>query len=271
MKPQHSGPQGLLERATGQPPAPAGLQGEGARAMAPVIRSTLCPFAVRARLRSAPAFDPAASLQENAAASAEPLIRFSREAERSRLDGFVYRFPVRYVGATAADLCVLTRTLVGTLMEHDPDNPREFSRDDVLADNWRFSFAGVDYFAPVFAPLYDRHHSRFTYDAADDIFVLMQPNSSFHARLGERPGHIRSAIRARFDRGAQPYPGYHVEAHKFVLPESAESEPLSWYDFDVPRSCGAAGKGLSTRYGQGSPGKPELDQAGGGPGDRPRS
>ena len=203
---------------------------ETLESVAPVVAGTQCPFAVKARLRSAPAYEENRSLRANLEASVDALKQFTETAQTERLDAFVYRFPQSVVGDDIGRLARLVRTLVEVLLGRDPVDPRRLVRRDILAPRWRLSFAGVDYFAPVFSPIYGKEHSRYTYGVSDSVFVLMQPNSSFHARLGTRSAKIRGNIRSRFAEAGQQYPSPELEAHKFVLPLNPEDGPVNWYD-----------------------------------------
>ncbi|WP_329251640.1 YqcI/YcgG family protein [Streptomyces sp. NBC_01478] len=206
--------------------------------MAPIVAGTLCPFAVKARMRGAPAYDEGRSLRANLEASVPAFTCFTEDTRTEELDAFVYRFPRSAVGDDINRLARLVRTLVEVLLVHDPVDPRVPARRDILAARWRLSFAGVDYFAPVFSPVYGKEHSRYTYGVSDSVFVLMQPNSSFHTRLGSRATKIRGNIRSRFEEAGQPYPSTELEAHKFVLPLNPEDNPVNWYDLPpFPRDC----------------------------------
>ncbi|WP_167391761.1 YqcI/YcgG family protein [Streptomyces humi] len=185
---------------------------------------------MKARLRSAPAYDESRSLRANLEASVDALTCFTEDARTEALDAFVYRFPQSVVGDGVNRLARLVRTLVEVLFVRDPVDPRVPARRDILAPSWRLSFAGVDYFAPVFSPVYGKEHSRYTHGVSDSVFVLMQPNSSFHSRLGTRSAKIRGNIRARFAEAGRPYPSPELEAHKFVLPLDPEDKPVAWYD-----------------------------------------
>lgn len=235
------------QQCEGEAPGAAGrAHGDHVAAMRSILARTQCPFAAKARLWNAPALDRFRSVEENLRASLPALTRFTRVAEERRLDGFVYHFPVSYVGWSLEDLSRLVRVLVETLLEGDPVDPRPFRRAEVLDPRWRLTFSGVDYFAPVFAPIYGPWHSRFTYGATDGVFVLLQPNSSFHDHLGREPKRVREGIRRRFDQAGQAYPQYELEAHKFVLPCDAEDEPPRWYDLRLPaRQRGPRTEGLS--------------------------
>ncbi len=210
------------------------LYARAARQLGPIVNRTYCPFAATARLWGAPEYDSTRSVPENVRRSLDSLLRFTRAARREVLDGFVYAFPADEFGGGLAQLAALLRTVIGTLMEHDPCAPRTLDRNDVVRGDWRFSFNGEDYFAPVFAPLYGQDHSRYTYEISDTVFILLQPDSSFHARLGSHRGRIRKQIRQRFSDGFQPYDtSSDIEAHRFLLrPETGTSAP-AWYDADV--------------------------------------
>ena len=206
--------------------------------MAQIVAGTLCPFALKARLRTAPAYDESRSLRANLEASVDALTCFTEDAQSEKLDAFVYRFPQSVLGDDINRLARLVRTLVEVLHVHDPVDPRVPLRRDILAPRWRLSFAGVDYFAPVFSPIYGKEHSRYTHGVSDSVFVLMQPNSSFHSRIGTRSVKIRGNIRSRFAEAGKPYPSPELEAHKFVLPLHPEDQPVTWYDLPpFPRDC----------------------------------
>lgn len=220
---------GMVTSVSSRRPNP--LYAKSVRRFEPIARRTYCPFATTAALWGASEYDLTVSTAENVRRSIEPLLRFSRAARRETLDGFVYAFPVEHFGNTAAELSALLRVVIGTLMEHDPRNPRTFNRDDVVRADWRFSFNGEDYFVPVFAPVYGQGHSRYTYEVSDTVFILLQPDSSFHSRLGADGGRIRKQIRQRFREGLQPYDTSNdIEAHRFLLPIEDGSPAPAWYD-----------------------------------------
>ncbi|AUG78796.1 hypothetical protein CFP65_4029 [Kitasatospora sp. MMS16-BH015] len=208
---------------------------DAVRAMEPIVNGTLCPFATKARLRGAPCFDPLRTLRENLEDSVEPLLAFSRDAEREGLDGFLYRFPAAAVGTGVEELGELVRLLVDVLAEADPVCPAGRDRAEILGGKWRFRFAGIDYFLAVFSPVYGADHSRSTFGITDSVFLMMQPNSSFHARLGAQGRKTRAKIRAKFTDAHGGYPSYETEAFKFVLPLRHEDPPVEWYDAEISR------------------------------------
>lgn len=205
-------------------------EGETLWLIAPLVAQTHCPFASTARLVAAPPYEPGETVTDHVVRSLPDVIDFARRAEPDALDAFVYRFPVDVVGEDLPALGRLVNTVVKTLMRSDPSDPREVDRAAVLQPRWRMSFAGIDCFLPVFAPLYPSGHSRHTFGIPGQVFILIQSDSSFHRRLGRNPDRIRRMIRARFAQAGQPYDHRQLEAHKFVLPLTADDPPVRWYD-----------------------------------------
>jgi hypothetical protein len=207
------------------------VSAKSVRRFTPILNRTYCPFAVTARLWGAAEYDPATTVREHVRSSVESLVRFTRAARREALDGFVLAFPASRFGQDFGQLASLMRTVVATLMEHDPVAPRTFDPADVVGDKWRFSFSGEDYFVPLFAPLYGQDNSRYTYEVGDTVFVVLQPDSSFHSRLAAGRGDVRDQIRQRFADGLQAYrTADEIEAHRFLPPSEPGMPPLRWYD-----------------------------------------
>jgi hypothetical protein len=231
-------------------------------AIGPVVDQTRCPFASAAALTAARARHPSEPLARYLDRSVPDVISFAERAAADHLDALVYRFAAAEAGRTLPALGRLALALVTTLMAADPRGAQELDRDRVLAPDWRLSFAGADFFMPVFAPLYPVRHSRHAPPALGQVFVLLQPNASFHRKLGSRGKQVRASIRHRFAAAGQHYDSGLLEAHKFVLPLRAGDPPVRWYDMadGIARTGGAA-------YGQGSSRQPERDQAGGGAAD----
>ncbi|WP_160311003.1 YqcI/YcgG family protein [Streptomyces sp. 150FB] len=194
-----------------------------------VLRSN-CPFAISAHTVAARPRREGEPLRDYFARSMDDVIAFSERAGKDSLDVLVYRMPAAEFGQDLTALGRLARTMVHTLMSADPRAPRPLDRPAVLRPDWRLSFAGVDYFMPVFAPLYPAEHSRHTFGVRDQVFLFLQPNESFHRRLGRRPRQVRQAIRHRFEAAGQPYDSGVLEAHKFVLPMNSGEPPIPWYD-----------------------------------------
>ncbi|MEU7756896.1 YqcI/YcgG family protein [Micromonospora sp. NPDC049101] len=203
------------------------------QAIRPLTAQTRCPFASGANLVAAPGYR-GGPIDDHLDRALADLTSFTGRAERDRLDAFVLRFPLTLVDAAdLRGLGRLTHSLVRALLRGDPSQPRAVDPDLVQQPRWRLSYAGMDYFMAVFAPLYGSHHSRYTFGIADQVFVLLQPDSSFHLRLGRDPSRVRKSIRKRFARAGQSYDTHLLEAHKFVLPLAHGDPPVRWYDMPV--------------------------------------
>ncbi|MER6274484.1 YqcI/YcgG family protein [Streptomyces sp900105755] len=199
----------------------------------PISNRTYCPFAVTANLWGAPDYDRTLSVAEHVRASVGLLRHFTRAALRENLDGFIYAFPADLFGRDMGQLGDLLRTLVEALMQCDQVNSRPLQDEDFLKEKWRFSFDGEDYFVPVFAPLYGPGHNRFTYEVRDQVFVVLQPDSSFHRRMGGKGGEIRTQIRQRFRDGFQPYDNSNeTEPGRFLQSPNSHSKSPKWYQAD---------------------------------------
>ncbi|MFJ4486062.1 YqcI/YcgG family protein [Streptomyces longwoodensis] len=196
-----------------------------------VKENSYCPFAPRSRLWGAPDYIPTESIRENLSSSIPFLTSFTRVAEREHLDGFLYAFPVGVFSSGVESLAPLTKTVLSFLTANDPSGPRVFSRDEVTRPDWHFKFDGEDFFVNVFSPCYGHKHSRYTHGVRNWIFVLLQPNSSFHFRIPrEQSDARRGQIRERFSDVYQGYEHQTLEAHRFVLPLSHSDDPIAWYD-----------------------------------------
>jgi len=174
-------------------------------AFEPIKQQSYCPFAKRANLWGARDFNPALGLAGNIRKSADLLSRFTRAAKREPLDGLVMAFPNPDLGGTIHALSDLLRTTLSTLIECDPNYANSLAQQPVHTDEWRFSFGNEDYFVPVFAPIYGPNHPRFTHQVKGLVFLVFQPNSSFHRRLAGNKSNLRNEIRQKFSDGLQPY------------------------------------------------------------------
>jgi hypothetical protein len=196
-----------------------------------VQENTACPFAPPARLWGAPNYDATQSVRENLRNALTMLASFTRVAQREVLDGFVFAFPVQIFGGDTTDLSRLLKTFISFLMANDPMGPRTIARDEILSPDWHFSFAGEDFFVNVLSPHYGNDHTRYTHGVRDHIFIVLQPDASFHARIPkERFAETRRNIREAFDNISQGYEHQNLEAHRFILPASHSDTAVAWYD-----------------------------------------
>jgi len=189
-----------------------------------------CPFAKAARLWGAPSYNESLSFNKNLEQALPFLESFTRAAKNETLDGFVFEFPVSSFGSDMSALCTVVQKFIEYLLQNDSTNPRDFDKAEITSSDWRFNFHREDFFVNVFSPLYDKRHSRHSYSAIESIFIMLQPEASFHRRI---PKHLyqstREEINQRFEQALQGYRLDPLEAHKFILPERDELPPVAWY------------------------------------------
>jgi YqcI/YcgG family len=194
-----------------------------------IQNATHCPFARAAKIWGAPPYRDSLTLDENLGTSLPLLIAFTCAAKSQTLDGFLFTFPVSIFGNDMASLCITVKRFIEFLMLNDPACPRSLHQEQVTETNWRFHFNAEDFFVNVFAPFYEPGHSRHTYSVKDTIFIMLQPEASFHRRI---PKHLyqnkRDEIRNGFKNAIppQPYTLDDLEVHRFILPEHHDSPPV---------------------------------------------
>jgi YqcI/YcgG family len=201
------------------------------RKIAPIRDATFCPFAKRSRLWGAPDFDPSMSFDENMHRSVNSLRVFIRVAQREPLDGFVYGFPVDPDAHTLEELQGITARFIFFLTRTCNRQSKEQLQEDIRTDpKWRFRIYGEECFVNVFSPIYSSTHSRFTYAVRDMMFIMLQPETSFHSLIKKQDFQTqRDRIRAAFESRLQGYILDDSEANRFVLPIRHSDEPVSWY------------------------------------------
>ncbi len=201
------------------------------RSFEPLKNRSYCPFAGKARLWGAQPFQAHLSLAGNVRRSVDTIVEFARVARREELDGFVFAFPNACFGESMNSLSAMLETVLTTLKLNDPDSDADPRIVDVKSADWRFSFFKEDFFVPVFAPIYGQSHPRYTFEAEDQVFVLLQPNGSFHRRMTGDKAKLRKEIKSRFTEGLQPYGvDVRIEAERFLPPRNDEDAFPHWYE-----------------------------------------
>ena len=199
----------------------------------PIQNETFCPFAKRARLWGAPTFDKRLTLEENLRESLTSLRIFIRVARREVLDGYVYGFPIDQHTHSIDEVRSITAQFVFFLLRACEDQSEEAVRSEIDGDplKWRFKIFGEECFVNVFSPAYESTHSRFTYSSTDMMFIMLQPETSFHTHIPTAEFQTRrDAIRQKFDDEYQGYTLDDAEAHRFVLPLDHSDGPVRWYE-----------------------------------------
>ena len=167
----------------------------------------------------------------------ELIPRFIQMTKRGRdqcLDGFILRLPASY----GRDVKVLGRTLnriLRLLAQNDPTGYGCFS-DDILAENWQFSFNRTRFFVTTFAPFYGPAHSRYS-GSRSAAFIYFQPEYSFdhHGIFDGNPNrdHVKDSIRDLFREAGIPYDveliKQPIEALKYIKPLRIGDCPVEWW------------------------------------------
>lgn len=197
-----------------------------AAVFADVAARSACPYAGAACLWGSDQISTDESLEAFVHRHKPPVSAFIRAARRERLDAYVLALPVERCGQTfehtARTLARVLQALSPELFDHD------LFTAPIDDDSWRFTVDGEPFFVPVFSPLYEQDHPRYTYKNTSLMFIVLQPDSSFHRHLGPDAKFNRQSIRHRFAAGLQPYESCKAEADKYLpYPPGHKSAP--WY------------------------------------------
>ena len=148
-------------------------------AFRPIVETTACIFAGRAKLWGAPDYDCNLSIQDNTVKFTQILSRFCKVAPNEGLDGYVIRLTDHQ---HFSDIRALARVLhlilngIGEMNEQGgAENPMQ---GDLLSPSWRFSFRGTTFFITTFAPFYEKKHPRRS-PLPGSAFIFLQPEFSF--------------------------------------------------------------------------------------------
>jgi len=199
----------------------------------PIQNETFCPFAKRARLWGAPSFDARLTLEENLHNALPSLRVFIRVARREVLDGYVIGIPIDRATHSLDEVARITAEVVYFLQHACEGRSRDEIQQAIRQDElgWRFRIFEEECFVNVFSPIYQSTHSRFTYSTIDMMFIMLQPETSFHHHIPKVEFQSRrDAIRQKFDDEYQGYVLDDAEAHRFVLPLDHSDPPVRWYE-----------------------------------------
>lgn len=182
-----------------------------------------CPFAGTASLWGADLIDPGTSLEHHVRNHRAAFGTFVRASRTEALDAYVFALPADPFGSSFDAASATLARLLGALTA-EPDAFAGAGHDD----GWRFTVDAEPFFVPVFCPQYDHDHPRYTHRATDLMFIVLQPDSSFHRQRDRNAAFDRIEIRRRFADRLQPYDASRREADKFLpLPSGVTVTP--WY------------------------------------------
>lgn len=194
---------------------------------------TLCPFARSAKIWFGPPWDTSLRFRENCSIQATDLRRFCEAAYEGRYHGFVAGLRVGDAAQNAEDVKVAFRDFLNGLAAEDASCGRCMAQHP-LSEDWQFEFGDVRMFLNVFAPCYERPHSK-RVESTGAFFVLFQPEFSFDF-CGIDPGSrdTKLEIRRRFASAGMPYNGAQIdsriEALLYMFPSDPFGEPVRWWE-----------------------------------------
>ncbi|MCX5195074.1 YqcI/YcgG family protein [Streptomyces sp. NBC_00249] len=190
-----------------------------------IVESTLCPYAQTAVVRVLPPLGDE-PIDTYFRRIAPEIRRRVSSAEADGTDAVLTELPVERVGSRPQELA----PVLGAWIREIADEGSECLPDTVPA-RWRLKVAGSDVFVAVFTPDFGRRHARYTPDTRH-VYVMLQPDSSFHRRLPEDSGRVRRSIRRRFARAGRDYDTTCPEAERFLPPCGGE-EPTAWWEYSM--------------------------------------
>jgi NTP pyrophosphatase (non-canonical NTP hydrolase)/FPC/CPF motif-containing protein YcgG len=207
-------------------------------AFRPIVETTPCIFAKRAKLWAAPDYDGNLSIQDNAVKFTRILARFCKVAPSEGLDGYVIRLTDYQHFADIPALAKVLKLILNKIGEMDEQrgvkNPMQC---DLFSPSWRFSFRGTTFFITTFAPFYEVRHPRRS-PLPGAAFIFLQPEFSFnhHGIHSGNPNReaVKKLIREGFDRELKSYSvelvEQPIEAFKYIKPMHKDGEPVVWWD-----------------------------------------
>ncbi|MGW9300035.1 YqcI/YcgG family protein [Streptomyces cyaneofuscatus] len=194
-----------------------------------IIASTLCPYARKALVHVLPSLgdEPVDAYFRRIAPETH---RRVGRAEADGTDAVVTELPVERVGSTPEELAPVLGAWIREIADEDPAY-----LPDTVHKRWRLKVAGSDVFVAVFTPDFGRRHARYTPDTGK-VYIVLQPDSSFHHRLPDDPSRVRRSIRRRFAGAGRAYDTTRPEAERF-LPPRGDEEPAAWWEYSSKEVC----------------------------------
>ncbi|MFH9299158.1 YqcI/YcgG family protein [Streptomyces sp. NPDC017520] len=194
-----------------------------------IIESTLCPYARKALVHVLPSLgdEPVDAYFRRIAPE---IHRRVGRAEADGTDAVVTELPVERVGSTPEELA----PVLGAWIREIADGDSTYLPDTVHT-RWRLKVAGSDVFVAVFTPDFGKRHARYTPDTGK-VYIVLQPDSSFHHHLPDDSSRVRRSIRRRFARAGREYDTTRPEAERF-LPPRADEEPAAWWEYSSKEVC----------------------------------
>ena len=217
------------------------MRDQPSTAFSAIQQAASCPFAARARVRSAKPFTGRDARDAGIAALSE-LETFASRIDVDELDGFLIELTNPVHGSSPDALASTTREVIAGLLEATGASAEE-AFADADREHWWLILAGTRWFVITFASCYPANSARATL-GSQSTFLLLQPVASFDRHATPRgtviPESVRRSIQQSYATSGRPYDTelamQDVEALKFVWPLSGgESRPIRWWQAH-PRS-----------------------------------
>lgn len=208
------------------------------REFANLRKATKCPFARNAKLEGIvlPKDLPITAAAQSVVGN---IVDFTNRARKNKLDGIILIVPRNPFAVDLLTFATSFNHILRIFAENDPTSFNCFDQD-LLSENWQFSFNGIRFFITTFAPFYPDSHARFSCNEAH-AFVYLQPEFSFdHHGISAGNSHrhrIKKSIRELFAQAGQAYDvalvTQPVEAYKYVKPMVLGDTPVRWWETKI--------------------------------------
>lgn len=198
-----------------------------------IVQSTACPFASKALLWGAPAWESSESFEGNVARLARHFDHFVEAAAVEPLDGFVVEVAEPFACGTmrqvAGSLAACLELLVTLDLRRNQSFVGQFVRP-----GWQFEYANTRLFVSVFSPLYTPSHQRFS---PRGTYIMFQPEASFrHHKVGgpyRNARRVKEQVRRDFTARGFEYMTHlidkRVEAPIYLLPRFPDDRDAEWW------------------------------------------
>jgi hypothetical protein len=206
-----------------------------------IVSKTYCPYACRSKIRFAPEWDKNLRIEENIKRFLPVFDKFVQDEEPEALDMFVVEVCDHEDVRSIDNFARLLHYILHTLNKVDPTQ-RANVTDGILSKEWNFTYNGLKFFVPTFAPFYSTTHARYSY-SMDSAFIAFQPDHCFdrHGITSKNPHRhkITESIRSKFERGGSGYDielvSHSIKAIRYIKPLLIGQNPIRWWETNI--SC----------------------------------
>jgi FPC/CPF motif-containing protein YcgG len=206
-----------------------------------IVSKTYCPYARRADIQFAPEWNKNLIIEENIMRFLPFFDRFVQHEEREELDMFVVEVRDHEKIKSIDNFAKLLHYILYTLNKIDPTHKADLTHG-IHSLEWNFTYNGLKFFVPTFAPFYSPTHARYSC-SKDSAFIAFQPDHCFdrHGITSKNPRRhkITESIRSKFERGGAGYDielvSHSIKAVRYIKPLLVGQDPIRWWETDI--SC----------------------------------